>query len=301
MSFILDILKGMVMGIANVIPGVSGGTMAVSMGIYDKLITSLTHLFKDFKKSFFTLLPLGIGMVAGILGLARVIEWMFGTIPVQTNLLFIGLIVGGLPMIVKEVKGKKFKISYLIGFLAFFLLVSGLALLNGVKGADADLSFSIVTEIKLFLAGVIAAATMVIPGISGSMMLMLMGFYEPVIAAINSTVDALKAGDMAGIATGMGVIIPFGIGVVIGIFAIAKLIEFLFAKHRLTVFWCIIGLIVASPIAIVIMNKEIFVSLNAITVITAVIAFAVGCVIAYFLGGEVGKDSKDSKEAKETK
>ena len=227
MNFILDILKGMVMGIANVIPGVSGGTMAVSMGIYDKLITALTHLLKDFKKSFKILLPLGIGMLVGILGLARVIEWLFGVVPVQTNLLFIGLIVGGLPMIIKEVKGKKFKIAYIIGFLAFFFLVTGLALLNGVKGADADLSFSIITEIKLFIVGMIAAATMVIPGVSGSMMLMLMGYYEPVISTLNSTVDALKAQDMAGLAAGFGVIIPFGLGIVVGIVAIAKLIEYL--------------------------------------------------------------------------
>ena len=66
MKFIIDILKGCVMGIANVIPGVSGGTMAVSMGIYDRLITALTHLFKEFKKSFVAVLPIGIGMVIGI-------------------------------------------------------------------------------------------------------------------------------------------------------------------------------------------------------------------------------------------
>ena len=77
MIFIFDMLKGMVMGIANVIPGVSGGTMAVSMGIYDKLIGSITHLFKDLKKSIITLLPIGLGMVIGILALARVIEFMF--------------------------------------------------------------------------------------------------------------------------------------------------------------------------------------------------------------------------------
>ena len=182
MKFIIDILKGCVMGIANVIPGVSGGTMAVSMGIYDRLITALTHLFKEFKKSFVTVLPIGIGMVIGILGLSRLIEWMFGIIPVQTNLFFIGLILGGLPMMIKEVKGKKVNAGCVVGFISFFLLVVGLALLDGIKGTDADLSFSILTELKLFGVGVVAAATMVIPGVSGSMMLMLMGYYERVIS-----------------------------------------------------------------------------------------------------------------------
>lgn len=299
MKFIIDILKGCVMGIANVIPGVSGGTMAVSMGIYDRLITALTHLFKEFKKSFVTVLPIGIGMVIGILGLSRLIEWMFGIIPVQTNLFFIGLILGGLPMIIKEVKGKKVNAGCVVGFIFFFLLVVGLALLDGIKGTDADLSFSILTELKLFGVGVVAAATMVIPGVSGSMMLMLMGYYEPVISAINSTVDALRAMDMDGLMSGILILAPLGIGVVVGIFVIAKIIEWLFNKFATVVYWCIIGLIAASPIAIIIMNHDIFAGMNAVVVITAVIALAVGCVIAYFLGGDVKKEKADGAPANE--
>ncbi len=299
MKFIIDILKGCVMGIANVIPGVSGGTMAVSMGIYDRLITALTHLFKEFKKSFVTVLPIGIGMVIGILGLSRLIEWMFGIIPVQTNLFFIGLILGGLPMMIKEVKGKKVNVGCVVGFIIFFLLVVGLALLDGIKGTDADLSFSILTELKLLGVGVVAAATMVIPGVSGSMMLMLMGYYEPVISAINSTVDALRAMDMDGLMSGVLVLAPLGIGVVAGIFVIAKIIEWLFNKFATVVYWCIIGLIAASPIAIIIMNHDIFAGMNAVDVITAVIALAVGCVIAYFLGGDVKKDKADGAQANE--
>ncbi len=299
MKFIIDILKGCVMGIANVIPGVSGGTMAVSMGIYDRLITALTHLFKEFKKSFVTVLPIGIGMVIGILGLSRLIEWMFGIIPVQTNLFFIGLILGGLPMMIKEVKGKKVNAGCVVGFIFFFLLVVGLALLDGIKGTDADLSFSILTELKLFGVGVVAAATMVIPGVSGSMMLVLMGYYEPVISAINSTVDALRAMDMDGLMSGILILAPLGIGVVVGIFAIAKIIEWLFNKFATVVYWCIIGLIAASPIAIIIMNHDIFAGMNAVVVITAVIALAVGCVIAYFLGGDVKKDKADGAPANE--
>lgn len=299
MKFIIDILKGCVMGIANVIPGVSGGTMAVSMGIYDRLITALTHLFKEFKKSFVTVLPIGIGMVIGILGLSRLIEWMFGIIPVQTNLFFIGLILGGLPMMIKEVKGKKVNAGCVVGFIFFFLLVVGLALLDGIKGTDADLSFSILTELKLFGVGVVAAATMVIPGVSGSMMLVLMGYYEPVISAINSTVDALRAMDMDGLISGILILAPLGIGVVVGIFAIAKIIEWLFNKFATVVYWCIIGLIAASPIAIIIMNHDIFAGMNAVVVITAVIALAVGCVIAYFLGGDVKKDKADGAPANE--
>ena len=106
MSFILDILRGVVIGVANIIPGVSGGTMAVSMGIYDKFIHAVTNLFKKFKQSILTLLPLGIGMLIGILGFASLIKWLLGiqddgsTVQTLTKLptmfAFIGLILGGL-------------------------------------------------------------------------------------------------------------------------------------------------------------------------------------------------------------
>ncbi len=101
MSFIIKILKGVVIGIANVIPGVSGGTMMVSMGIYDKIIGSVNNLFKDFKKSIMTLLPYLIGMLIGIAGFSVSVEWLFSNFPLQTALCFVGLISGGLPVIFK--------------------------------------------------------------------------------------------------------------------------------------------------------------------------------------------------------
>ena len=109
---IKSILKGMVIGVANIVPGVSGGTMAVSMGIYDKLIHCVTHILKEFKKSIKFLIPIGIGMVLALVGLSFVIEAAFEHFPAQTNLLFIGLIVGGLPAITKKIKGQKIRFGY---------------------------------------------------------------------------------------------------------------------------------------------------------------------------------------------
>lgn len=291
MNWIRDILKGAVIGIANIIPGVSGGTMAVAMGIYDKLITSVTHIFKEFKKSILFLLPVGIGMLLGIVGLSMLIEWMLGVIPIQTNLLFIGLILGGIPAVWSRVKGVSIRPQHIIGCLAFFALVVVLAALDGTEGGKADLSFGLVNCIKMFGAGIVAAATMVIPGVSGSMMLMLMGYYNPVIETINGFVKALVAFDVQGILSGCGVLIPFGLGVVVGILGIAKLIEILLRKFPYVVFWCIIGLILASPVAIVLLND--FSGLNVVSAITGLIALAVGVLIAMALGG-------DSKEAGDT-
>ena len=98
MKLVLEILRGMVIGLANIIPGVSGGTMMVSMGIYDTIICSVTHLFKQFKKSILTLLPYAAGMVVALVSLSFVITWAFDNYPLPTNTLFIGLILGGLSL-----------------------------------------------------------------------------------------------------------------------------------------------------------------------------------------------------------
>lgn len=281
---IKDILKGAVIGIANIIPGVSGGTMAVSMGIYDKIIHAVTHLFSEFKQSVRTLLPIGVGVIVAIVAVARLIEYMFAVIPFQTNLLFIGLILGGLPAIGKKVKGNPVQVKYIVACILFFALVAGCASLEGAAGGDADLSFSLLNVCKLFGVGVIASATMVIPGVSGSMVLMVMGYYTPVIGMINQFVDHLRVFDVAGMISDCGVLVPFGIGVVVGIFVIAKVIEIVFAKWPITAYWAIIGLIVASPVAILMVNE--FGKLGVVTVLTGVVALVIGALVALKLGEE---------------
>uniref|UniRef100_UPI00405697B6 DUF368 domain-containing protein n=1 Tax=Acetatifactor sp. TaxID=1872090 RepID=UPI00405697B6 len=279
---IKSILKGMVIGIANIIPGVSGGTMMVAMGIYDKLIHCITHLFSEFKKSFLFLLPIAIGMGIAIIGSSFGIEKLFEYFPMQTNLLFIGLIVGGLPAIWKNVKGNSIKIGHIIAFLAFFALVVGMAVIGETEGNAANLAFNLGNILKLFVIGIIASATMIIPGVSGSMVLLLLGYYNPILSAINDFFRALVSLDMDGMLQGVGVLAPFGVGIVVGVFAIAKLVEIIFEKFPLYAYWAIIGLIVASPIAIIAMGT--FPAITVVGIITSILTFALGFVIAMKLG-----------------
>ncbi len=279
---IKSILKGMVIGIANIVPGVSGGTMMVAMGIYDKLIHCITHLFSEFKKSVMFVLPIGIGMLVAIAASSFVLSEMFENIPIQTNLLFVGLILGGLPAILKKLKGGRPRVGHIITALLFFALVVGTAIIGETEGTAADLSFGLVNVLKLLGTGIIASATMVIPGVSGSMVLMLMGFYQPILDAIKSFFTSLAAMDMDGILTGLGILVPFGIGIVIGVFAIAKLVEIIFEKFPLYAYYAIIGLIVASPFAIYLMEK--FPAVTAFSAITGVLALVAGFFVAYKLG-----------------
>ena len=284
MKTIFDILRGVVIGLANIIPGVSGGTMMVSMGIYDTIIGCINSLFKNFKRCIKTLWPYALGMVLGILGLAKLITFLLEAYPLPTNMAFIGLILGGLPMILKKMKGEKKGIAGVIAFVLAFALVVGLKIIGGGNSTDAAITLNIGQLIILFIMGAIAAATMVIPGVSGSMMLMLLGYYNPIVGSVSGLVDALLSGNMSAILGCCGVLIPFGIGVVVGIFAIAKLIEVLLRRFPGPTYCAIMGLVTASPVAIL-MGLS-YAGLSAATVIISVVALALGAVAAYKLGGE---------------
>lgn len=281
MNLFKDILRGVVIGIANAIPGVSGGTMMVSMGIYDKLIYSVTHLFKQPVKSIKTLLPYFIGMAIGIVGLAFAIVAMFEHIPFQTCMLFIGLILGGVPILTGHLKGVRFNLSHAVVFLIFFGSIILLQIFGG-QGSDVALTVTPISLFKLVLVGIVAAATMVIPGVSGSMMLMTMGYYYPVIGSVKDLITALVAFDAPKIIHICMILIPFGIGVVVGIFAVAKLIEMLMDEYEALTYCGIMGLVVASPV--VILMSAPLAGMSVVTVLTGVVTFVIGVVIALCLG-----------------
>ena len=289
-EFIVNVLRGMVIGIANVIPGVSGGTMMVSMGIYDKLILVLTHFIKRMKEAVALLVPIGIGMLLSIAVFAKIFsEILFPRFPLQTNLFFIGLILGGLPVIYGKVKGKSIKVPQILAFVLFFVMVVGFALVGEGGDASADISFSVVNVIKLFGVGIIAAATMVIPGVSGSMIMMILGYYNTIIDTINAFIDALRAFDIPAMLDTFVVLVPFGIGVAVGVVAVAKLIEFVLKNYAQTTYWAIIGLIAASPFAILIMME--FTNIGVVEILTGVVLLAVGFVISLKLGEDKTPDS----------
>ena len=282
-EFIVNVLRGMVIGIANVIPGVSGGTMMVSMGIYDKLILVLTHFIKRMKEAVALLVPIGIGMLLSIAVFAKIFsEILFPRFPLQTNLFFIGLILGGLPVIYGKVKGKSIKVPQILAFVLFFVMVVGFALVGEGGDASVDISFSVVNVIKLFGVGIIAAATMVIPGVSGSMIMMILGYYNTIIDTINDFINALKNFDITAMLETFVVLVPFGVGVVVGVVAVAKLIEFMLKKFPEVTYWAIIGLIVASPFAILIMMQVG--AIGIVEILTGVVLLAVGFVISLKLG-----------------
>ena len=291
LQWFLDILRGAVIGVSNIIPGVSGGTMAVSMGIYDRVIYAVNNIFKQFKKNFRDLLPIIIGVLVGLFAFAALIGSLLGTksseIPMTrlpTNFAFIGLILGGLPAIYKRVNMKDAKVPGIILFLIFLALVVVLPLLNPPEARTVD--HSIGTILLMIPLGAIASSTMVIPGISGSMILMLLGYYNPVINAMND----LRGGDWSSLA----ILAPYAIGLLVGIVFIAKLMNFLLKKHAALTFSAIFGLVIGSPVALLMQNRECFQIATTGNWIISIVCLVIGFAVAWFMST---LDKKQSEPA----
>jgi putative membrane protein len=287
-NLINQLLRGVVIGVANIIPGVSGGTMMVSMGIYDTLIHCITHLFKEFKKSIKTLLPYAVGMLVGILALASVINWGLENHPLPTNTLFIGLILGGLGPLLKKVDRKKINAAAVIAFVALFALIIwlGVQRKESIQNAETINMDALQVLIMVFI-GMIASATMIIPGVSGSLVLMLLGYYKPVVNALSTLKDGLFSFNFSIMGQPVLMLLPFLLGIVLGIFGVAKLIEWLTARFPTPTYCGVLGLVVASPISLLIQTDLSGVS--AVTVIISVVTLAAGFAGAYLL-------AKGSKE-----
>ena len=254
--------------------------MAVSMGIYDRVIYAVNNLFKQFKKSFREILPILIGVLIGLFAFAALIGNLLGTksdeIPITrlpTNFAFIGLILGGLPAIYKRVNMRNAKIPGIVLFLIFLSVVVVLPLLNPPEARTVDHSFGNI--LLMVLLGAIASSTMVIPGISGSMIMMLLGYYNSVINAMND----LRGGDWSSLA----ILLPYAIGLLVGIVSIAKLMNFLLRKHAALTFCAIFGLVIGSPVALIMQNRECFQLANAGNWIASVACLIIGFAIAWFM------------------
>ena len=276
MNFLVDLIKGVFVGIANVIPGVSGGTMAVSFGIYDKLLNAISSLLKSFKKSFLTLLPIILGMVIGIVGFTYIIPWLLANFPFATSCAFTGLIIGGIPAILRSLKDgwqSEEKKSLLVNILVFLILLAvamAMVFLNGDSESGIALTASAGMIVKIFFMGIIASATMVIPGVSGSLVLMILGYYFGVINSVKQFVEALRTLNLQGMLNQLFILIPFAIGCVL----ISKLISYLLKHFASATFSGIFALVASSPISIFYkVNQEY--SMNG----TSVVSIIVGVVL----------------------
>lgn len=273
---LLLILKGFILGIANIIPGVSGGTLAMTMGIYEDIIKSISSILKTPKKSLKLLLYLGIGAALSILILSKLLNYTLTNYAFATTLFFIGLIVGGFPLLLKKAKGHKVSLGYLLSFLSTTSLVIILRLLQTSENTVSLNNVSLFTIIILLLVGMLAASTMVIPGVSGSFVLMLIGFYKPILNTISNITKINLLGH------NLLILVPFGIGVLLGIVLTAKLIEYLLKKYEIYTYYGIYGFILASILVLIlnVYNKATGIP----ELVVGILLVLLGTFIGYKLG-----------------
>ena len=276
MKNIILMLKGMVIGVANIIPGVSGGTLMITLGLYEEIINTISHFFKNFKKNLKFILPIAIGMVISILLLSKVISLCLDKYPFPTTFFFIGLILGGIPLLWRKALAAKGKIDNWIVFIITFGIVLTFAFLKSGDAVVDLTNLDLSGYLMLGLVGVVSASTMIIPGISGSFVLMLLGYYKPIVDTIKNLTNLENIGQ------NILILIPFGIGLVLGIVGVAKLIEYLFNKYPVKTYYGVLGFVIASIAAIIMPLLSI--SPSIMEVIVAIILVIVGGIIAYKLG-----------------
>ncbi len=273
MKNIILMIKGVVIALANIIPGVSGGTLMITLGVYEQIIDIISHPFKNLKNNWKFILFIGIGVVAGVLGFSKLISYCLDKFPLATPLFFIGLILGGLPLLFRKGKVKEnIKVSNILIFLITFGIV---LLFTFLKSGDSVVT--VTTDVKgivlLFLVGMVAASSMIIPGISGSFMLMLLGYYKPIIDTVSNLTKFNNLWD------NLKILIPFGFGIVVGIVLVAKLIEYLLKKYEIKTYFGVIGFVLASIIAIIVPLFKV--SFNVIELIVGIILLVIGSIVTF--------------------
>lgn len=259
MNKIKNFFKGVIGGIGNIIPGLSGSALLIILGIYEDAINAISNIFKDFKKSFFYLLPIGLGILVGTFLFSNIIEFSINKFPMATSIIFVGFLIGTIPSLFRQATKKGFKWTYLISFVLAFLV--GVMLLFFKENTTiGSVNFDISGIIKLILMGILLACSTIIPGISSTVLLSMFGLYGIYLNAINTL--------------NIKLLIPVIGGLAIGAFFLSKIINYLLKKQYGYTYFAITGFTVAT-IPALFMTPLAFNLELVIGIIVAILAFII--------------------------
>ncbi len=270
----INILKGFAMGTSDLVPGVSGGTIALLLGIYNQFIASISGIFsRRFWPSFTFLIPIIIGMLLAMGSLSNLFNYLLSQHHIPTMFFFGGLIIGIVPYLLKI---SNYKTSFTTKH--YMMVIAGIAILivitlmnNGDKHAGETLTLSTGLIIKYFIAGMCASSAMLLPGISGSFMLLVFGVYGTAMLAISEVVKLNFAG--------LPILLAVGFGVLAGFIISSKIIQYFLTHHKLMTFALIIGFVVGSLFAV-------FPGLptNIVMWFVSLVVFIIGFIVSLTLG-----------------
>ena len=230
MKFILDFFKGILIGAGCILPGISSGVLCVIFGIYEKLLDSILNFFSDIRKNLRFLFPIALGGVVGIIIFSKILQYLLYKFPMQTKSIFIGLILGGVILLFKEItKKEKFKMNNIFYLVISLIIGVGMVLLEdkvGIKNLEN------VSYIYLIFSGFLMSIGIVVPGVSSTIILMLLGIYSLYLSSVSELY--------------LLVLIPMVIGVFLGSLVFMKIIKYLLDKFYIKTMYSIIGFTIGS-------------------------------------------------------
>lgn len=230
MKFIVNLGKGILIGAGCILPGISSGVLCVVFGIYEKLLDSILNFFKDVHKNFKFLLPIALGGIIGIILFSKILQFLLYKYPLQTKSIFIGLILGGVALLFKDIRKKeKFKIKN-ITYLIISLLI-GISMVYFENKIGTQNIYNI-NCIYLILSGILMSVGIVVPGVSSTIILMLLGIYSLYLNSVSTLY--------------LPVLIPMAIGIILGSWIFMKIIKYLLDKFYTQTMFSIIGFTLGS-------------------------------------------------------
>ncbi len=231
MSFLTSALLGLVIGIASITPGLSGGALAAALGLYEQIIRSVSRFFNAPRKNLRFLLPIGVGAAIGIIGFSNVMDYLMQHWPEQVKWLFLGLVAGSLPSIIKTANTKGFRSRYLIFTLLALAIIPAMTGMQQVWPGSSDAATGTGWQVFV-LSGVILAFGTIVPGISSSFILLFLGVYDDLLRAI-STFNLMALALAGG-------------GFVLGALLLLRMVEMLFDRFHSQSYYAVVGFLLAS-------------------------------------------------------
>lgn len=270
MKYLKLSLQGFIIGIGKIIPGVSGAMFAMLFGVYEKSLKIISNLKKELKGNFLFISVLGLSVLTAIIFGSNIINKCLNNYYMETMFLFIGMMCAGIKSLFQNIKGKKIsKKSKLIAFaVSASLVIISLIDINSSKGTVSKNLFAV---IMLFISGFLDIAASIIPGICGTALLMILGYYNTVISSLGNLLD------ISNIVNNLFVLLPFSLGMIVGAFIISKMISYLFKNYKDATYYAIFSFAIAS--IIILFVKTISISFTIIQLFISIVLFIIGWVI----------------------
>lgn len=267
---IILFLKGIIIGIGQIVPGVSGSMLAITLGIYERGIEIVSNIFKNLKSNIHFILTVGLGIILSIIFCSKLIKFLLINYYFTTMLLFIGLIIGGVPILTNKIKKfKEFNIINSVITVITFIIVTSLSLINFTNNHYYT---GIIGFVSFIIVGFLYAAAMVIPGISGTALMMLIGYYDIIINMISNLTNINVT------LSNLNIIIPFGIGLVLGIIYVSKFMNYILKKHEVKAYYFIIGLLLSSIFIMIIQTFKV--KFDILSLIIGIFLLIIGYIIS---------------------